>query len=411
MTDVDKAVDALLHALTNVAGEVEATLPTRQFFIDWHELFNADHGDEQWLAWPVVPAYRQIVLYAPAKTGKSLITLDIAASMASGRPILGQENPHGRQHVVYLDYEMTEADLLERLGEMGYEPEDLEGYLHYALLPALPPLNTPEGAKAIRELAQGVDAVLVIVDTLARAVDGDENDAGTVNDFFRWTGTALKADKRALLRVDHAGKDISKGQRGSSAKEGDVDIVWQLTKTDDGLKLKRTHTRILWGENEVNVTVHREPLRHTIAPRGWAAGTGDVVAALDRLGLPDNASMRTCGAALREKGESASSAALKDACRRRRERGGLDALINQHQEPRSTTFQRGAADSAEHHAEHQPKNAVTRAEHHAEHHGAADLAGAPQPPLPSSGAAEQPGFLGPDEPIEDLISGFFRDED
>lgn len=359
---VEKILELLQGAETKVIDD------TRQFFINWHELYAADHGDEQWIAWPIIPAYRQIVLYAPAKTGKSLITLDIAASMAAGKAILGQVNNMGRQHVVYLDYEMTEPDLLERITEMGYEPEDLEGYLHYALLPALPPLNTPEGAKAIRELAASVDAVLVIVDTLARAVDGDENDAGTINDFFRWTGTALKADKRALLRVDHAGKDLSKGQRGSSAKEGDVDIVWQLSKTDDGLKLKRTHTRILWGENEVAVTVHREPLRHTITPRGWASGTGDVVASLDALGLPDNASVRACAQALKEAtGQGKSTAALKDACRQRRERGGLEALVNQHQEPRNTTRNTRSGRASETPPETPDENAVTGEKHHQKH--------------------------------------------
>lgn len=407
MTDVDRAVDVLIHALTHAVeeGKGEGLSP----YVDWHDLYNSDHGDEEWLAWPVIPARRQVVVYAPAKAGKSLVVLDIAASVASGKPVLGQENNAGKRHVLYLDYEMTGSDLLERLVEMGYEPEDLT-HLHYALLPIIPALNTPEGAKVVREMAAECKAELVVIDTLSRAVDGDINSPGTVSDFYKWTGIALKADGVALARLDHEGKDSTRGMIGSSMKATDVDMVWHLKKTDDGLLLTRKATRIMWGEDEVAVTVKRDPLRHIIAPRGWAAGTGKIVEQLDALNLPDDVSVRKAKQALSGADITVGRDALADACRRRRERSGLEALINQHSgvpDPRRNT----SIDTSIGTPHGTPaENAVTRAEHLTEHHGTPDSSGVP------SGSPSIEGNSGQDHPrtsetddVEDEISGFLEE--
>jgi hypothetical protein len=152
---------------------------------------------------------------------------------------------------------MTEADLLERLGELGYGPDDDLSRLHYALLPSLPPLDTREGANAILGLVDKTGAQLAIIDTFGRAVEGDEDSADTVRAFYRHTGLALKAKGVTYLRTDHSGKDTSKGQRGSSAKNDDVDLVWRLTRTDtkegEGVRLERTHSRISWVPQEIKI--------------------------------------------------------------------------------------------------------------------------------------------------------------
>jgi hypothetical protein len=116
--------------------------------VDWQKFWHQDHADEEWLAYPIIPKGRAIALYAPAKAGKSTIVLAVAAAVATGRRVLGQRRAE-QVDVLYLDYEMTEADLLERLGELGYGPDDDLSRLHYALLPSLPPLDTREGANAI----------------------------------------------------------------------------------------------------------------------------------------------------------------------------------------------------------------------------------------------------------------------
>lgn len=394
----DEAVQALkeLLAVVEVAGI--ALVHPRSRYVDWDELYSSDHNTEDWIAEPLFPAGRQCVVYAPAKAGKSLIVLDVVTSVAAGKPILGRNNKAGRRHVLYLDYEMTGADLLERLTEMGYEPGDLT-HLHYALLPIIPALNTPDGAKIVREMAAECDAELVVIDTLSRAVEGDINAPNTVSDFYTWTGLALKADGRALVRLDHEGKDAAKGMIGSSMKATDVDLVWHLKRMDDGLLLTRKYTRIMWGEESVSVTVKRDPLRHVIGPRLEAAGTSEYVLRLDELGLSASISVREATAALRAAGGTVSNEPLRDALRRRRDREGVDAYVNQHSAvPKSVRHTSiDTANGTAHGTA--PENALTCTAQQTAQHGTADLSGVPSVRLPRDGT---PAPTAPDDPFDDF---------
>jgi RecA-family ATPase len=155
-----------------------------------------------------------------------------------------------------MDYEMSQAVLYERLTAMGYNKDTDLTKLHYASLPPIGSLDKPEGAKQICDLARQCQAELVIIDTFARAVEGAENDADTVRNFYRWTAMNLKQEGRSLMRIDHAGKDLKKGARGTSAKNDDVDLVWQMTKVEGQLVLLRQKHRHTWIPERINLTIH-----------------------------------------------------------------------------------------------------------------------------------------------------------
>jgi hypothetical protein len=268
--------------------------------IDWPAFWGREPIDEEWLVWPLVPISRGVALYAPAKAGKSLVALALVTAAATGRRGLdGAVKPP--VEVLYLDYEMSLDDIRERLEDFGYGPDDDLSHLHYASLPSLPALNEPEGAKALMALVAHTGAQLVVIDTLGRAVDGDENEPRTVQEFYKWTGLALKAARVAFLRVDHAGKDLARGQRGHSSKNDDVDVVWQLTRMEGGVLLKCTHRRIGWVPEKVTIKVDDgEGWRFELAPEEqWPEGTKELVDLLDKLDVPIDASRRVANQAIK----------------------------------------------------------------------------------------------------------------
>lgn len=271
--------------------------------INWAEFWDKDHPGEAWLCEPLIAAERGHALYAGAKTGKSLLVLEACAAIATGRPFLHKKQT-APQPVLYIDYEMTEADLHSRLEQMGYGPEDDLSNLHYVLMPQIEALDTPEGGQAIRDYAAHVGAVLVVVDTTARAASGDENAMETIRDMYRYTLMPLKAAGIATLRLDHAGKDVAKGQRGTSAKNDDVDIVWQLTAAKENsatVKLEATHRRVGWEPLTQTYEIARDgdpdtgkPI-HSIPPkpsRTWLHGTKELAARLHRAGIKAGTSQR-----------------------------------------------------------------------------------------------------------------------
>ena len=287
--------------------------------VDWTELWQHESATEEWVAWPLVPKGRGVALWAPAKAGKSTIVLAVVAPVAAGLPILGRPNANRPVNVLYLDYEMTLDDLRERLEEFGYGPGTDFSHLHYALLPSLPPLNTPEGAAELLALAKSCGAELVVIDTFSRANGGsDENDATTTQAFYNHTGKLLKREGIAYLRTDHAGKDVERGQRGSSAKNDDVDVVWQLSRGDEGVTLKRTHSRIPWVTESLPIlrVVGSETITYEVAGSAvWPTGTVELAGKMDQIHLPLTASKE----AARHAGIKARNTLISAALRYRRE--------------------------------------------------------------------------------------------
>ena len=211
--------------------------------------------------------------------------------------------------VVYLDYEMTEADIFDRLEDMGHGPESDLSRLRYALLPTLPALDTEAGAGALMTLVDGVaddwpaHHIVTIIDTIGRAVEGEENDADTFRDFYNHTGIELKRRGITWARLDHGGKNPAQGQRGSSGKGDDVDVVWKLAPTESGVCLHRDFSRMPWVLPNVTFGLSEEPLAYKRQTGDWPAGTGETANLLNRLNVPLDASTRTATTALRAIGE------------------------------------------------------------------------------------------------------------
>lgn len=237
--------------------------PTIVYPTDWKALKRKeDDIERKWLIEPIIAVERAHVLYAPAKVGKSLLMLPLAAAAATGTPFLEYEGGDPMK-VVYADYEMTEDDLKERMEAFGYDLDnELLDFFVYAFIPASNGLDTPAGGAAfVRDCIEVHGSRLVIVDTMSRAVVGAENDADTVRNFYRYTGWPLKRAGVSVVRLDHAGKDAGKGQRGTSSKNDDVDIVWRMNAGKKGnYDLEATHARMGWVPRKVPLTLHTHPL-------------------------------------------------------------------------------------------------------------------------------------------------------
>lgn len=298
LNDEPNGLDPLDRALgRELAADDAPSLPEP---VDWHALYNRT-SDVEWLVEDVWPVGRQLHIHAARKTGKSLLMLHIAASLAAGRdPFSGRSQAPVR--VMYLDYEMTEDDLLERLEEMGYAPNDLD-CLTYYLFPAIPPLDTPEGGRTLLELARRDQCVAVVLDTVSRVVEGEENSNDTFRALYRNTGLHLKAEGIALARLDHEGHEGGRS-RGASAKADDVDIVWQLKATDDGLSLVRKAARMSYVGERVDLAKRDDPLAFRRTDDSWPQGTREKADQLDRLNVPVDASKRAAREAIKAAGEA-----------------------------------------------------------------------------------------------------------
>lgn len=243
---------------------VEALFPR----IDWHELW-ADQTVDEWIVEPLIPARRLVALFSPPKVGKSLLMLEIAAAIARGAGVLGQVKAKARR-VLYVDFENDpRGDIRTRLQNMGLTPDDLDN-LVYLSFPQLAYLDTPMGGLQLLEAVKHYGCEVVVIDTISRAVGGEENANDTWLGFYKNTGLLLKAAGVATIRLDHTGKDESKGMRGGSAKYGDVDAVWAMKRVDETTyQLDCTANRLPIGEKLLVLHREEEPhLHHRVDAKG-----------------------------------------------------------------------------------------------------------------------------------------------
>jgi AAA domain len=286
--------------------------------VDWPAFWQRERSDAEFLVEPLLARGRSHAVYASAKVGKSLLMLEVAAAHATGRAVL-EEAPTAPASVVYVDMEMTDDDLHGRLVDLGYTDDDDLALLNYYLLPSLPPLDTAEGGVALEGICQRHQPALVVIDTTARVIEGEENSADTFRAFYRHTGSRLKRLGITYARLDHSGKDPTKGQRGSSAKADDVDVVWQLSPTGDGVQLRATHRRVNWVPEHLTLRRDLEPLRHIPVDTAYPTGTRELAARLDELEVPLYASRREAERMVREAGDKVRSTRINGALKWRRQ--------------------------------------------------------------------------------------------
>jgi hypothetical protein len=207
---------------------------------------------------------------------------------------------------------------------MGARPSELIR-LHFYSFAGLPPLDTPAGGQHLAAVAAASGAALVVIDTAARFVGGEDNSTDTYVQLDRCTLAPLKALGIASLRLSHPGKDENKGQAGSSAKSTDADTVWKLTEVAQGRRYKMQREKNRNGHaadsDVIDVERRYSPLRHAWAVPDRSAEmtvVGQLSGQLDSLGIPPSAGRDRCRTALNEAGIAISNSLLADVVRYRK---------------------------------------------------------------------------------------------
>ena len=249
--------------------------------------------------------------------------LEIAQSVARGVECLGV-TPTRAYNVLYVDFENDpKADTRDRLKAMHVHPNQLD-QLHYLSFPTMSTLDTAAGAQQLIDTIDAYGCEVVVIDTVSRAIKGDENENDTWLNFYRHTGLALKQRRVSLIRLDHTGKDESKGQRGGSAKGGDVDAVWKLSKvTDTVFRLDCDMARL--PITEKTLTIHRKTiphLHHVVDVDGAAAAfrakVDDLVAWLDANDVPAEWGREKVRTVMKDKGKRGKDTVINAAIKDRR---------------------------------------------------------------------------------------------
>ena len=172
------------------------------------------------------------VIFGEPGAGKSHLALELALCVAMGRPFFGRKVQRGA--VLYLAGEGV-SGLHNRI-VAARMAEEITGEIPLAIVGKavvmhegnVDPQRVTATAKAL-EAATGLPVLLIIVDTLARSMLGDENSAEDMGAFVRACYTVIESIGATVTPVHHSGKDAARGARGSSALKGATDTELEVT--------------------------------------------------------------------------------------------------------------------------------------------------------------------------------------
>jgi hypothetical protein len=298
--------------------------------LDWYALWE-DDTEEEWIHDPLLPARRSVTIWGAPKVGKSLLILEFAVAISRGETFLDY-TPERRVRVLYVDFENDpRGDIRSRLQAMGYKPDDLD-HLDLLSFPSMAGLDSERGALELLEAVKAYRSEVVVIDTVSRSVDGEENNNDTWLKFYRHSGLALKRAGVALIRLDHPGKDETKGTRGGSAKSGDPDAIWKLTRvTEDRFRLECTDSRMTLSTKSLHLTRHTTPrLHHTVnaisAVTDFQAKVNALIALLDSNGIPAHANRDTVRDFASSRGTKAAGRVIQEVVKRRKDAAPAELL-------------------------------------------------------------------------------------
>jgi hypothetical protein len=192
-----------------------------------------------WCVEDVIPEIGIGLISGQWGTCKTFNGLELAHCVMTGRPYLGYKIR--RQGGVLFFAPENPGEIAPRLdGVLKHKGSKIIDPAPFYWVEGCPPLKDIKTANIIIATAQAVAAefqerfklplALIIIDTIVSgagyAKEGQDNDAAVTHNIMATMAKVGRALGCFVFGIDHYGKDTSVGTRGSSAKEGDADVIF-----------------------------------------------------------------------------------------------------------------------------------------------------------------------------------------
>jgi len=200
--------------------------------------------DEQWTVRGLVPETGVGLMPGQWGTIKTFVGLDLAACIMTGQNFAGHKVMR-KGGVLFIAAEGS-SQIKKRLAALVEHKLNLEEgttlpFVWIDKCPRLLTTNAPEiliaTAKAVADELKSrfnVPLIMIIVDTMAAAAGfADEDDAAQGQIVMNALNIVSKATGTVVMAIDHFGKDMDRGTRGTSTKEGSADFVLALLGARD----------------------------------------------------------------------------------------------------------------------------------------------------------------------------------
>jgi AAA domain/Bifunctional DNA primase/polymerase, N-terminal len=236
-------------------NEAEGDVPPQadEFLFHWHG--DVDPNDSRpWLVQDLIPEVGSGLVSGQWGTYKTFMVLDLGHSVMTGTPFLDFEvmRPGG---VLFIALEGANEVAIRLQGVIDHKGKLVKA--PFVWIETCPPLINKNAVSVLSRMAERAAAQLrerfdlplsaIFIDTVVAGAgytkDGQENDAASNQAMMRTLAQVARNAGCFVFGVDHFGKNVDTGTRGSSTKEGAADVVLVLLG-DKNVAGEVTNTRL-----------------------------------------------------------------------------------------------------------------------------------------------------------------------
>jgi hypothetical protein len=213
--------------------------PKQPTILSYRRHRDANNQAPNYLVKNLLPETGVGLLSGQSGTYKSFVGIKLAGAVGTGQPFAGHAIKRQGAVLIFASEGAGELPIrLEALSEAEHGGQVLPVYYCDAavrLLDKTSVASVVATAKSAAEDAQRdhkLPLVLILFDTIIAAAaftkSGDENDAAVGQKLMAALGEISRATGTFVLGIDHFGKAVETGTRGTSAKEAAADVVLAL---------------------------------------------------------------------------------------------------------------------------------------------------------------------------------------
>jgi AAA domain-containing protein len=237
--------------------------------LHWHSEEDSNVTRE-WLVDGLLPQTGTGLISGQWGVYKTFVGLDLAAAVMAGLAFI--DYPITRRGGILFIAAEGASEIPIRLQAVLTEKYPNIKRAPFAWIDNCPRLLAPKAVDTLAAIARkaaehmqaefGVPLALILIDTIVDAAGyvrpGDENDAALAQRIMRCCADLSKQTDALVIGIDHFGKTVETGTRGSSAKEGRADVVPALLG-DKAISGEVTNTRLAVRNNRAAASGREHP--------------------------------------------------------------------------------------------------------------------------------------------------------
>ena len=219
---------ASMDKMVAMAAKRPPELEKPSELLKWEDIMNMP--DPTYIVDQAIPENGLVMIYGPYGAYKTFVGVDLLMAVAGGCPWMGLEVTDPGE-VVYITPEGVSGFKWRITAWYKHRGANTGSLIrHVNFLPRMPMFGDLEQVQGLHDLLRGMHPKIIVLDTMAHAMAGMDENAQKDAGLFIARVMMLKRELDCtVVLIHHTGKDETRGARGASGIPAACDTVFEVT--------------------------------------------------------------------------------------------------------------------------------------------------------------------------------------